>query len=300
MRDLEPTIRSRELGLALHRAAQAKGLRGTDVAEQLGWSHSRVSRIYSGKRGSHNRDDIIALLAICGITGPKRDELLELSSHAYEEGWWRQYGDRLPPELCTLCDYEDAAIAITNFETAVVPGLLQTPGYMRALMHQTPAIPPEEIELRIEARRNRQRIFNRVNPARFVFYLDEYALLRTGPGGELMSEQLHHLLRMAIRPYVEIRIIPDSAGFHAGRYPFILMRFTEFSPIVHIENQTSVLFLEGKGPISGYRRIVADLDSVALDEQRSREALAILASALGAPREDYDDLAPPVEEEFPQ
>src|SRR5207253_5496980 len=130
MRDLETTVRSRELGLALHRAAEAKGLRASTIAGQLGWSASRISRLYSGKRGSGSRDDIVAVLAICGITGPKRDELLELSGHAYEEGWWQQYGDRLPPELRTLSNYEDAAIAITNFESTVLPGLLQTPDYM--------------------------------------------------------------------------------------------------------------------------------------------------------------------------
>ena len=300
MRDLEQTIRSRELGLALRRAARAKDLRASDIARQLGWSNSRVSRLYSGKRGSGNRDDIVALLAICGISGPKRAELLELSSHAYEEGWWQQYGDRLPPELCTLGNYEDAAIAITNFETSVVPGLLQTPDYMRALMRQTPAIPADEVDARITARRQRQRIFDRERPAGFVFFLDEYALLRTGPGEEIMSEQVHHLLRMAVRPYIQIRIIPDAVGFHAGQMSFKLMLFTEFHPVVHIENQTSVLFLERKDTIAGYRRIVAKLANVALDERRSREVLAALATELGAPREDRDEHAPPVEEKFPQ
>ena len=300
MHDLEPTIRARELGIALRRAAQAKELRATEIAQQLGWSNSRVSRFYSGKRGSGNRDDIVAVLALCGITGPKRDELLELSSRAYEEGWWQQYGDRLPPELCTLSNYEDAAIAITNFETSVVPGLLQTPAYMHALMSRTPAIPPDEIDQRIQVRRQRQRIFNREYPAKFVFFLDEYALLRTGPGEEIMCEQVHHLLRMAIRPYIEIRIIPDAVGFHAGRMPFLLMRFTELQPIVFIENQTSALFLERKDTVAGYRRIVAGIDRVALDEQRSREALANLASDLGEAREDCDEHAPPLEEEFPQ
>jgi transcriptional regulator with XRE-family HTH domain len=300
MRDSEPTIRARELGIALRRAAQAKELRATEIAQQLGWSNSRVSRLYSGKRGSGSRDDIVAVLALCGITGPKRDELLELSSRAYEEGWWQQYGDRLPPELCTLSNYEDAAIAITNFETSVVPGLLQTPAYMRALMSQTPAIPLEEIDQRIKVRRRRQRIFDREYPAKFVFFLDEYALLRTGPGEEIMSEQVHHLLRMSIRPYVQIRIIPDAFGFHAGQAPFMIMRFTEAHPIVFIETQTSALFIERRDTIAGYRSVVADLDSVALDERHSREALAGLANALSAPREDHDEHAPPLEEEFPQ
>jgi transcriptional regulator with XRE-family HTH domain len=298
MRDLEPTVRSRELGLALHRACQTKGMRGTELARRLGWSQGKVSRLFSGKRGSTHRDDISAILAICDITGPKRDELLELSSRAYELSWWQQYGDRLPAELTTLSNYEDAAITITNFETSVIPGLLQTPNYMRALMRHTPAIPLDEVDERIEARQLRQCIFNREHPANFGFYLDEYALLRTGPGEEIMSEQIHHLLRMAVRPYIKIRIIPDAVGFHSGQAAFMIMRFTEIQPLVFIETQTSALFLERKDTIAGYRRIVADLSTVALDEQRSREVLASLACELGEPGEDHH--APSVEEEFPQ
>lgn len=300
MRDLEPTIRSRELGIALQRAAEAKGLRGTQVARKLGWSQSKMSRLYSGKRGSSNVEDISAVLAICGIHSPKRDELLDMARRAFEKGWWQEYGDRLPPELRTLSSYEDAAIAITNFETTVIPGLLQTTDYMRALMRNTPAIPPGEIEERIDARYKRQLIFERAHPAKFMFYIDEYAILRHGPGEEILREQIHHLLRMAIRPYITIRIIPDAVGFHAGQEPFKIMEFTEFHPVVFRENQTSVLFLERADTIAGYRRIVQHLDTVAIDERQSLEALANLANAFSESDEDHDEHDPPLEEEFPQ
>lgn len=299
MYDQEPTVRSRELGIALRRAAAAKGLQGTDIARQLGWSPSRVSRLFSGKRGSGHRDDIVAMLVVCGITGPKRDELLAMSRDASEKGWWQQYGDRLPAELCTLSNYEDAAIAITNFETSLIPGLLQTAGYSRALLENEPTVPADEVELRIEVRRKRRRIFEREHPARFVFFLDEYALRRTGPGEEIMYEQMHHLLRMAVRPYIEIRIIPDTVGFHAGQKPFKLMRFSESRPVVFIENQTSALFLERKDTIAGYNLIAARLATVALDKRRSLEALATLADTLAAPGEDEHEPHTPLEEEFP-
>src|ERR1051325_683910 len=118
MRDHEPTVKSRELGLALKRAARVKGMRGAAIARRLGWSGSRVSRLYSGKRGSDNIPDVAALLAICDITGPKRDELLDLSRRAWEPGWWQDFGSHLPPEIITLSNFEDAAIAITSFETS--------------------------------------------------------------------------------------------------------------------------------------------------------------------------------------
>ena len=210
-----------------------------------------------------------------------------------------QRGDRLPPELLTLSDYEDAANTIVCYETVLVPGLLQTVEYMSALMRQVPAIPGGELAARIEARLKRQLILDRLYPAKFVFFLDEYTLGRVGAGREIMSEQVHHLLRIAVRPHVEIRIIPNEVGFHAGQMPFQLMTFTELQPIVFIENETSVLFLERPDTIGGYRRTVARLDNVALDERRSREWLSALAAELGTPREEHDEHDAPLEKEFP-
>jgi transcriptional regulator with XRE-family HTH domain len=298
MRDRQPTVRARELGLTLAQAAQAKGLSNNELARRLAWSDSRISRLFSGKRNVNNAD-LAAILAICGIKPPKREELLELGRHALERGWWQEHGDRLPPEIITLSDYEDAANTIVCYETIVVPGLLQTTAYMSALMRQVPAIPAAELAVRIEARLKRQLVLDGYRPARFVFFLDGYTLTRVGAGMDIMSEQVHHLLRMAVRPHIEIRIIPDEIGFHAGQMPFQLMTFTELDPIVFIENETSVLFLERADTVGGYRRTVAHLDNVALDERRSREWLAALATDLGAPREEHDERDTPLEEEFP-
>jgi hypothetical protein len=224
---------------------------------------------------------VSAVLAVGRIVGPKRQELLEIARHATERGWWQDFGDRLPAELRTLSDHEDSALAITGFETTVIPGLLQTPEYATALFRATPTIPDSEIAGRVLARQRRQRIFDRQYPGQFRFFIDEYAIRRTGGGREIMSGQVHQLLRMSVRPYIEIRVILDDVGFHAGQQAFQLMEFTEINPVLHIENLTSVLFLERKDSIDSYRRNVAALSKVALDEDRSRGWLAELASQLG-------------------
>ena len=301
MDDDEPTVRSRELGLALHRAMRVAGMNQTALAGKLKWAPSRVSRMLSGKRRA-SLVDISAVLAVLDITGPKRQELLRIAADAAQPGWWQEYGDRLPTELRTLSDHESAAIAITNFETTVVPGLLQTADYMGALMAVQPSIPVAEIGERMEVRRRRKEVFE--NSAIFRFFLDEYVVRRTGAGREIMSGQVHHLLRMSVRPNVEIRVIPDAVGFHAAFQPFHLMEFTEMSPVVHIEDQTSVLFLERPDTVAAYRRNVAALSKVALDEGQSRTWLASLASELGEPREEHHARRPAgiyeLEEEFPE
>jgi len=300
MRDHEPTIRSREVGLAILRAIEAVGLTRSDASRRMNWSPSKVSRIVSGKRTA-SPEDVAALLAVCGITGPKLDELVVIAKRATDRGWWQEYGDRLPGELRTLSDHEDSAITISGFETVVIPGLLQTTEYMTALMAATPAIPAAEIGERVKARRFRQEVIEARNPAKFRFFIDEYAVCRTGAGRAVMSEQVHHLLRMSVRPQLEIRIVPDAAGFHPGQGPYQLMEFTELSPILFIESQSSALFLERRDTIAGYRTITAELSRIALDEGCSRAWLATVASELGVPREDHDDQRPPdVAEEFLQ
>ncbi len=280
MYDHEPTVRSRELGLALLRAIGTAGLNQSDLASMLAWSPSKVSRMISGKRCA-SPEDVSAVLAVGRIVGPKRQELLEMARHATERGWWQDFGDCLPAELRTLSDHEDSALTITNFENAVVPGLMQTAEYARALISTTPSIPDSEIDDHVGARGRRQLIFDRQFSGQFRFFVDEYVITRTGPGRKVMSDQVHHLLRMSVRPYIEIRVIPESIGFHAGHKPFQLMQFTEINPILFIENETSALFLERKDTIESYRRRIAALSRVALDEDRSRSWLATVASELG-------------------
>jgi hypothetical protein len=215
--------------------------------------------------------DLVAVLAVCGIKGPAKQNLIQLAAHAHEPGWWQDYDDRLPIELQTLIDYEDAAIAITNFSTDMIPGLLQVPDYVRTIMRTSVAVPVNEVEVRVKARTRRRDIFDRPYPPRFRFFMDEYALRRTGPGRETMSDQVHHLLRMSTRPHVEIRVIPDASGFHAGKQSFHLMEFTELHPVVHIEAETSALFLERRPTTTAFRRMADALARVALTEGQSRE-----------------------------
>ena len=272
-------MRSRELGLALQRAIGTAGLNQSDLAGLLAWSPSKVSRMISGKRCTSS-EDVSAVLAVGGVVGPEREALLELARHATERGWWRDFGARLPVELRTLGDHEASALAVTCFDTTVVPGLLQSPGYAKALLGATPAIPEVEIDDRAVARERRSRIFDRRYPARFRFFIDEVAISRTGPGREVMYEQVRHLLRMATRPYIEIRVVPDAVGFHAGQYPFQLMEFADVNPVLHIETLTSELFLERRDTVDTYRRSIAALNRTALDEHRSRTWLTTIADRL--------------------
>jgi transcriptional regulator with XRE-family HTH domain len=291
MRDLEPTIRSRELGDGLRQAIEQAGLTGEHAAHVLGWSPSKMSRLLSGKRNA-TEVDVAAILGMCRVKGKERDRLLSLCQEQNTPGWLQQHGSRLPKQLMTLIDHENRAMTYSDIQPMLVPGLLQTSDYARAVLSRIANVPADEVDDRVAARLARQSLFSRERPARFTFYVHE-SVLRTPVGGPVvMSEQLHHLLRMAVRPYITLRVLPVVLGAHAASAgPFILLEFAEFRPVVYLESATSSLFLEKKEEIAAYQRILGALAETTLGERESKELIATLATELYADREDPDDRA---------
>ncbi|MGH3780375.1 MAG: helix-turn-helix domain-containing protein, partial [Pseudonocardiaceae bacterium] len=286
MRDRVATIRSRELGEGLRQAMQQAGLTGKRAAQMLDWSPSFVSLLLSGKRGA-SEVDIAAFLGVCRVKGAERDRLLALCREQDTPGWFQQHGSRLPKQLMTLIDHENKAVAIGDFQPMVVPGMLQTAEYARALIRETGNVPPGEIDDRVAARLARQSLFSRDRPARFTFYLHEFALRLPVGGASVMSEQLRHLLRMSIRPYLTMRVVPAAHGGHAAiSGSFVVMEFAEFKPVAFLENETSCLFLERPEETAAYQNILRALAKTALGEEESRELIAHLATELAADRED--------------
>src|SRR5262249_29831823 len=154
-------------------------------------------------------------------------------------GWLQQHGYRLPKQLVTLIDHENKAVSISDFEAIVVPGLLQTAEYARALISRSGNVPAGEGEDRVAAPLARSVLFSRERPTGFTFFVHEF-VLRTPVGGPAaMSGQLHHLLQMSVRSCVTLRVIPASLGAHAAMAgAFRLMEFAEFRPVAYLESTT--------------------------------------------------------------
>ena len=291
MEDRETTVRSRELGEGLRAAMRGAGLSGTDVARKLGWSQGRVSRLLSGKRGG-TEIEVVSFLTICEVKGAERERLLQLSHEQSRPGWLQQHGDRLPKQLRTLIDHEDKAVSIDQFQPMIVPGLLQTDEYARALISNVANVPAEEVEDRVAARLARQSLFSRRPPVQFHFLLHEFVLRLQVGTPEAMSDQLHHLLRMSVRPHLTLQVVPASIGVHPGvAGQFQLMEFGTFKPVVYVDSETSCLFLEAPSEIAAYRRVLEGLADKSLDAGQSRELIASLATELYSSGEDRDEQA---------
>jgi hypothetical protein len=180
---------------------------------------------------------------------------------------------RQPP--VTLAQADDAAARITTYHSAVVPALLRTPAYTAALARASGVTPLA-----------RQAIMSRSTPPELRFFVDEHVVTHSGAGRETMSDQVHHLLRLAVRPHVVIRVVPMSAGLVCGCPAFELFEFLRHQPVVHVEHLAATAFLEQPETIAAHRAAIAHLSEVALTELGSRVWLTTLASAFG----DLDEL----------
>src|SRR5262249_34307466 len=148
----------------LRQVLRQSGLNGKEAAHLLNWSPSWVSRLLSGNRGA-TEVDVAAFLGVCRVQSAERERLLALCRGQDSPGWLQQHGSRLPKQLRTLIDHENRAVTISAYEANLVPGLLQTGEYARAVIDRIVNVPPEEVDDRVAARLARQNLFSRDRPA---------------------------------------------------------------------------------------------------------------------------------------
>lgn len=266
----------------------AAGISGIDMADRLGWSPSKVSRIESGQIGVSEVDAAV-YLAICGVLQDELAELLSLARMGDDRTWLQDRGTRLPDELRTLVFHEATAATIASYEPLLVPGLLQTREYAEALFRFGAFIRPDQIGMAVDARMARQEVLRRPNPPQCLFYLNEAGLRSKVGTNRIMHEQMMQLVFLTSRPQYEIRVATAESGPHgAWGAMFMLMGFGHHAPVVFVEGPTTGLFLEKSGDVAAYRAILNQLDRVALDARQSTDWLAQLASDFDRPEDGPD------------
>ncbi|MCP2164236.1 helix-turn-helix domain-containing protein [Goodfellowiella coeruleoviolacea] len=290
MGDRQPTVAARELGKGLRKLMEQAKLDGRAAARRLQWDESKVSRLLSGK-GTLNPEDVIFFLGLCQAPATERDRLMQICYEAKRPGWWiQELLGRRESRSYTFLEHEAIATRLTNWRINLVPGLLQTPDYMRAIFATVPGVPAEEVESSVTTRLARQALFRSLHRPEFTFLMHEQVLRLPIGGIDVLRDQLHHLLRMSVRTYISLRVVPSTAGAHAGLdSSFVFMEFSEIKPVVFLETSTANMFVEDNDHIRRYRQVLDNLSHVALSEEESRGLIAAIASKLGNPGEDSRD-----------
>lgn len=271
-----PTVLRIALGSQLRRLREALGISKEDAGATVRASEAKIGRLEVGRVGFDERD-VADLLTLYQVTDPaERERFLDLARQANEPGWWHQYSDLLPSWFETYLGLEEAAEAIRTYGTQLVPGLLQTEDYARAVV-QLGQVPRRGVEGRVAVRMRRQRVLSGSDCPRIWAVIDDAALRRPVGGKEVLRGQLEHL-RTAARdwPQVTIQVLPYAAPGHpAAGGPFTILRFpeAELPDIVHIEQLTGALYLDRREDLERYMAVMDQLSVQAESPERTVDVL---------------------------
>jgi transcriptional regulator with XRE-family HTH domain len=265
------------LGGYLRRLREARGITRETAGYSIRASSSKISRLELGRVAAKQRD-VADLLTLYGVTdAEQRQTLLELARQANAPQWWREYGDVLPSWFETYLGLEQAASVIRVYEPQLVPGLLQTADYARAVMLMRHVhVSASEIERRVALRMARQAFLRQPNAPELWVALDEAALRRPMGDQKLQRAQLLHLIEMARRPTITLQIVPFEAGAHAAAGgPFTILRFAEphLPDIVYLEHLTNAVYLDKKRDTADY---LAIMDNLCIQAQSPTDTLSFL------------------------
>lgn len=207
-----PQSEHRRLMVALRQAREARQLTQKDVADALEWSASKLIRIERGAVGI-SVTDLKALLLQYEITDVDEvDRMVAMARASKKAAWWQEYREMLPQDFYTFIGLEASAARIRQYHGLVVPGLIQSEGYIKAILGSG-RDSPEVARRGLEVRLRRQELLTENGPE-CLFLVDEAVLYRQLGDDAVMREQLTKFLDYADHPRVRIRILPFAGGVH--------------------------------------------------------------------------------------
>jgi transcriptional regulator with XRE-family HTH domain len=271
---MSPAPRERALGLALREAREDKGVRLRELADKIGRPAGTLSRWETGARAPQPTD-VAQVLTSLGVAGPRYDEIVAMASAVDASQWLAMSLPEMQQQLTTLLDIERTATRCTDVSPLLIPGLLQTADYARAIMTSGHGVPLGEVETRVAVRLGRRDAITRSGPIEMVAAIGEAVLVQEIGGHMVMAAQLTHLLEMSKRPNVEVRVIPTRSGWNpAMEGPFLLVESADTTSVVHIENRRSGLFLHRKHDVDLYREATELVLNTAMSPEDSSGLIA--------------------------
>jgi transcriptional regulator with XRE-family HTH domain len=265
-----PPASRRELGVVLRALREDRSITVEQAAERLLCSPDKINRMESSFRSGTLRD-VRDLCDLYGVTREtQRRHLMQLARNSRQQGWWERYdANRRRSDYIA---FENDSSLIKLYHSAVVPGIMQTAEYHRALHQSSPYNhTPERVEQLTEVRLMRQRILTRPDPPPFWAILDEAALRRSVGGPTAMRDQLSRIIELSTLPNVTLQVIPFDAGAHpAIDTSFTILEFNEPVPaMVYSEGLPGFFYMEKPADVARCQRMFEILSSASLNEQDS-------------------------------
>lgn len=224
-----PTVAAWELGLRLREAREEVGLSGIAAAKSLGISQNFLSDVEHGKR-KLTETKLTETCSLYAVRDDEAQELRVLREQADQRAWWTKYTGLFPAELLRYFGYEHGAESIRTHESLLIPGLLQTEAYARAIIAgDSPNVRASDTNQRIQARQLRQRRLSDDEPLKLTALISEGALKQQVGGREVLADQLRHLISLIEEhpDTLEVLVVPFTADAHGalGAPTFHLLSF---------------------------------------------------------------------------
>ncbi|MGH3329451.1 MAG: helix-turn-helix domain-containing protein [Streptomycetales bacterium] len=287
---LGSTVPRRQLGRYLRDLRNASRLTVRAAARKLEWSEPKIWRVETGQTSMRSLD-VKAMCETYGAPAHITEALMGLAKETKNKGWWHAYGEVIPEGFYVYFGLEEAASRLSWYESELIPGLLQTEDYARALIRAgNPGVTDDEIEQRVHLRITRQVLRTRVtSPPTVDVALNEAIVRRPVGGHKVMADQLRRLVDIGERDNVSIKVVPFAAGLHHGLMsgPFVILRFaldgdgpdTE-PPTVYVEGLTGALYLDKPNELERYSAVFSTLWDSSLDDSDSKDIILQAAREL--------------------
>lgn len=276
-----PTIRRRRLARILRDFREESGHTLDTASKGSGVPRSTIGRLEGPEGKRIQTAHLDALARLYNMDEESWKSLHQLAKDAGERGWWSKYKDVFSAD--GLPSFEVEASCIRTYQAQVIPGLLQTPAYTRAVFTGTNTFQDEQIQRHVDGRMKRQEILERLYPPEYVAIIDEAALRRFAGGAEVMREQLDHLADMAKRSRISIHVLPFSSGMHAAHLgSFQILEFPEPTDptIGYMDTPTCKIFSEEDEEIRRYEAMWREAHNAALTAAQSVSFIRDLVTSL--------------------
>lgn len=260
-----------QLGLLFRAYRERAGLSSKEAAQALDWYQAKMSKLEKGGV-TMAAAEVDRLLDTYGVTGDDADKMRSLAREArrraplYHVAEWAQ----------TYLDLEQAATEVKVYHCELVPGMLQTEDYARAIVSAWPTNTPEDIEQRAVERSRRLDRFTGPNPPHLWAVLGEAVLCREVGGPQVLLTQLRHLREVATRRNVTLQVLPFSGGEHiALESSFTIFELTEpvVATFVYLETMTDADYLDRPPHTDAYSLAFTKLPAIAASERDSLRML---------------------------
>ncbi|WP_308403636.1 helix-turn-helix domain-containing protein [Streptomyces niphimycinicus] len=280
------SVLGRRLGAELMSLRTRAGLTQTHAAKALSASTGKVAKMEGGWVPVRD-PDIRALCTLYGTNDPATvGALLELARIDRErrkaKGWWNDVA--LTRTMREYVPLENAATVVKAWQVSLIPGLLQTPDYIRSLRREwVPDDDPDQVEAFVTSRAARQQRLSGDNPLSLRVVISEAALRAPVAEPEMLRKQLESLLDWSERPNVTIQVLPFGAGMtRALAGSFNVLSFAEpgAMDVVFLELAFSTTWVEGGEGAARHVRLFEETARGALPEAESRAFIGTLIKGL--------------------